>query len=645
MQNDEVDFFNMRVWSYYDSYVSNSLVSIELFNTYSNNNIGCQRVRICISKTSLILDISTVYRLIKMIKSLIINKLNDHKKKISTDQSYTDGFSVSSKKNIYLTYMWCPSSNSPCIRIMIGDKVQTILDSEKSYIPIIEFMSFYEILEQIFNNHVNSSFSNYIIYELKFLNNKKDIEISKSNNDSKISDVITQNSIIEDISDDSTENTLNVSESEKQNDFDSFLKTNRDSFKLDIDLDKIKQVEEVQKKTERNIIYKSKFIDDVLKNDFKNLEDIITNCVNSKLPFDSFVDTIRRLSSIDLYKYFEQKDINSLNYIITRNIKTNVLLYIQKKIKLPNATIPIIVKNSVDDKDIIDIMFQLFLTYVYITKVRTLLKEKVTSDSDNEDFFAYSLKTITSPIVFSFLLNVDKEIFKNTLISLYNNNVSNKFYDNFESKLKKFGISNFEMTSDYIIQQAERIYDTALKMKDKLEIQNFFNNKIMVLNYNDFCNNELTLDSIYKLCELDWCYISCGNKIDDQKLTIKSYEDIPLTILNKYGLHDKKYDNSILVRYFTEKISRFKDLEQIKKINNNIYDVLDDIDIMSYPENALKAIYFWDKNKLPKNIKYTDFVKMIDDSSLSSSSLISMILDKNDITDDTFYNSYLVSVM
>lgn len=655
MDEGTVDFFNLPIWSYYDSYVSNKIAYLELFNTYSENRIGYQKLKIGVSTNSVNLDISTVYRLSKKIRSLIINKLNDHKAKITQNQKYTDGFSLEAKKNIYITYLWCSSSNSPCIRLMIGEKTQTILDSDKVYIPIVEFMSFYEMLEQVFANHVNSSFQNYIIYQLKFLNNKT--EKSEIIQEKIINNVLSDETIskpknkepevIDKIDLDSgEEKEIEVKESEKQNDFDSFLKNNRDSFELDIG--DIKLTEELQKKTERSIEYHSKFVKDVLKNDFKNLEVLITNCVNSKLPFDSFVDSVKRNSGVDLVGGFNKKDINALNYIITRNIKHNVSLYLQKKIKLPNSTIPIVLDNNTkNDCDLTDIMYQLFISYIYLTKVRTLLKEKVTQDADNEDFFAYSLKTITSPIVFSFLMNVEREIFKNMIIKIYQNNHDDGFYTNFENKIKKYGVSikNVLMTDKFIEEQALRIYDTANKIKDKLKIENFFNNKILVLSYKDFQNNDFSNEDIYQLCELDWCYILCGNKIDDKKLTISSYDKIPLDVLKKYGLNNQKHDNNILVRYISEKYPRFEDLEQIKKINNNVYDILDNINIMNYPENVLKALYFWDFNKLPKNINYVDFVKLIDNSSLTSNMLITMILDKTYEKDDSFYNSYLVSTI
>lgn len=647
VDDSNVSYFGMRVWNYYDSFVSNNSIYIELFNTFSNDNMSAQKIKIGVGKNSVFLDISAVYRLIRMIKSIIIGRLNDHKTKVTQDQSYTDGFSLEAKKNIYITYMWCPSTNSPCIRVIVGEKIQTVLESDKGYIPIVEFLSFYEILNQIFNNHVSSSFNNYIWYQLKFLNdeykkNREDLK-KRSEDIVKVIDTMTETKKIKEPE---KEEIINIDKDKEikknQNEFDSFLKDNRDSF--DLDLGDFSLKEEVQKKTEKSIVYESKFLKSTLKNDFENLEIVITNCVNSNLPFDSFVQSVKLNSNIDLYDGFSKCDINSLNYIINRSIKTNINLYIQKKIKLPSATIPIIVDNNRCDEDTTDMMYQLFLSYVYIGKIRTLLKEKFDDTHDNKDLFAYALKTITSPIVFSFLLKVDREVFKNSIIRLYRNNLDNGFYKNYEDKLKKFGITSFILSDDYLKDQALRIYDTATKVRDKLQIKNFFNNKILVLKYDDFVGNDIDLNSVYKLCELDWNYLNNGGAIDNSKLAINSYDDIPLSILNKYGINNQKYDNSILIKYFDLNLPKFFDLEQIKRINNSVYDILDNIDITNYPEKALKAIYFWDMKKLPKGLTYNQFCNMIDKSSLTSNMLISMILEnKNNDYDQTFLNSYIVA--
>ena len=85
------------------------------------------------------------------------------------------------------------------------------------------------------------------------------------------------------------------------------------------------------------------------------------------------------------------------------------------------------------------------------------------------------------------------------------------------------------------------------------------------------------------------------------------------------------------------------DSNGVWNVNVNVYDILDEIDIIDYPQNALRALYFWNIDTLPKNLNYNQFVKMIEDSNLTSNMLISMILNKNNVTDPSFYNSYLVA--
>lgn len=300
-------------------------------------------------------------------------------------------------------------------------------------------------------------------------------------------------------------------------------------------------------------------------------------------------------------------------------------------------------KNSVSDQDVNDIMYQLLLSYIYMSKVTTLLNEKLNNAADNKNLFCYSLKTITSPIVFSYILGINKDIFLSSIVRIYRNNRDNGFYKNFESEIKKLVGVELDMNTDYVTEQVNRIYDSTEKMKDKLKIDKFFTLPFIKLAYKDFLDNKsLTIEDTYKICEIDWSFVNT-NKVDLSRTGINSYDTIPLSILMKYGLTEKKYDNSVIVRYFDEKFSDLNISEQIKKINTNVYDILDSIEITEYPVLALRALYFWDISRLPKNINYTSFVKMVEDSDLDKPMLISMILDKRSVTDDTFYNSFLVA--
>ena len=632
--SDDVIYYSCRYWTYYDNDVSSNEISLELFNNTTNGFLSSPRIKLTIRNrngySNVLFGSSELFRFSQMCKSYIVDKWNKHKEEFGENRSYTDGFFVNVKKNVYVTYMQCPTTSSACIRIMIGEREQSILDSEKVYIQLPEFISFYQIINQIFNNYISICNNSYIFNEfreikenqkmlqtkidsLMFLNNKKESESIQ---------IETKK------------------ESELQNEFSNFIKEKRDTFDLDIDLESDNNI---QKKTETAIKYTSDFADKVLNKDFLNLEKLIINCINSDLPFDSFRNCVLSTCGIDLYNGFSNKDINALNYLICRNLKYNVNNYIQNKVKLPGSTIPILVDNNSTDLKINDVMYQLLISYIYISKVKIQLNEKINNNADNKDLFSYSLKTITSPIVFSFVLKIKKEIFLENISRIYRYNRENNFYSNFETQIKKLTGVDISMNNEHLMTQVDRIYTTASQLKDKLSIGKFFNLPFLSLKYDDFLNHtELNLDDVFKICQLDWCFYNFKT-IDTSKLKIKSYDTIPMDILSKYNLTSKKYDNSIIVRYFKDNFSSLNNMEQINKINVNVYDILDEIDIIDYPQNALRALYFWNIDTLPKNLNYNQFVKMIEDSNLTSNMLISMILNKNNVTDPSFYNSYLVA--
>ena len=134
------------------------------------------------------------------------------------------------------------------------------------------------------------------------------------------------------------------------------------------------------------------------------------------------------------------------------------------------------------------------------------------------------------------------------------------------------------------------------------------------------------------------------NKMDKLFDKIKSTKDIPIEILNKYGLENKKFNNEILIKFIKTVDPNFKDIEQIRNINKNVHDILDNILIQNYPTLILRALYFWDVEKLPNNITYDMFSRLIYDSNLDNTSLLSMILDDNYKFDSDFYNSLSLNI-
>lgn len=657
---DEAIYYNgATLWSYWDSSVTSNTLNFNFYTYQSNTQVKLQEPKfkfVIYSKSSNSISFTLtnceLYKYYYTLKKKILDSLNNHVANINKDKTYTDGFVFKTRNNnnIYTTILYNELLDSSCIRFMIGEKEKSILDTDKIYIPLIEFNSLYLTLIKSFDNYCLMSqqlmmldtFKKYTeTFESKMLEIDSVLHniVNKPNNTNNITAAHGFDNIsFDDSNDINTENkqlpTLEVESehildneeniSENQNNFDNFLKDNRDGFELDLPPE---QSDEAKAKTQKEIVHENFFPVMLLKNDFSNLDKIILNCVNSELPLDSFVNTVYSTCNIDLYDNISEKDKYAINYIVTKNIKNKINALITKKIELPNSIIPMIVEDDKCDQNKIDCVTFLLLAYIYLSKIKNDLAG-IINPQLNKSLISYCLKTITSPFVFTHILNIKQEILITCVVRLFielnKNGFFKKYLDDIYDKTK----IKVEFTKEYLSEQLSKIYENIQKLKDKLSVSNFFKKESKILIYEDLDNlKKYKCDIINKII-----------KIENNK-DVTSTDDIPLEILKKYGINDLKYDNNILIKYIKSKHKDFKDIEQIKNINVSIRDIIDKIDINSYPLDVLKALYFWNVNTLPKNITYDIFNKMVEDSNLTESELISMIFHDNYKVDTDFYKS------
>ena len=671
----EVLFYGMTLWNYYDNTMSSNSLNFDYYTFDKDDRLASPRFKISIigkavQGAKLALSNCELYKFSYQLKSKMLKNIKTLIDKVKTDQGYTEGFVFHGyKKNIYVTGMWSSVSNEPVIRFMIAEKEQTVLESDKVYIPIVEFFSFCEILNQAFNGYLNlcasvaqenslkklydmleqKSFdveipkievpvagSNSVLMESKPVNVEPE-KVLELDTDIKV-DEKSEKVVTEPVSSEIVEN---------QSSFDSFLKENRDNFSLDLPGETDTRIEtrpdEGSKKTSELDNIPSKFIQKLCEGDLTKLEELITNVCNQELPFDSFIEQIKTATGIDFRTSISSKDYIALNYAITRNLKFNINQLLEKQVRLPASIAPVVVTSNDRTDDKVDVMYQLLLLYIYISKVRTALSDKTKNSLDNKEFFAYVLKTISNPLVFTYLHDTPVDVIKSEVIRRYFDLKKEGFFDQFHTVIKtKIPGAEFSISEDEINESIDKIMTNVTKFKDKLNPGVLFNSSYMKLSYSDIQDNDFTLDSLKKIICFDWSLFKYG-KVDVTSLNIVSTDDIPVSILRLYGINTVKFDNTILLKYFKDNYKNFSDLEKIKKINRNVYDILDDIDLEKYDDNQLKALYFWDTEELPKTLTAIQFKQLIEKSSLERSQLLSMIINRNKVVDPTFFNSFLVS--
>jgi len=673
----EIEFYGNNLWSYYDNIVSSNALNFDYYGYDKEKKISAPKFKLSINgKTAnknakLCFDSCSLYKFSYQIKSNILNHVKNDIEKFKTDQKWSHGFCYNGfKKNIYVTTMWNDLSNSPVVRFMIGEKERTILDSDKVYVPFVEFFSLAEILNQSFNNYVHlcsiSALESNIVRLQKVTDNL--VTETQSNSELPIlGDMIADNKPLETLNIQISGNQSPVNKVEaviekddatdvvelaevnagkdsivNQNDFDSFLTENRDSFQIDYGPEKVDYESKDRNLKDELVVKGSKFIDKLCNGDFTILEQIIFNASNEDLPFNSFVESVKQFTDIDFKDGISESDYLSLNYVISNNIKYNINRLLEKKVKLPSSITPIIVKNNKTDNDKIDTMYYLLLFYIYLSKIKNILNEKSSNSLDNKEYFSYVIKTISNPLVFSYFPDIAEEVIKVETIKRFRILRNNDFFKNFENGIiEKLKINKIGIIEEDIEDNITKIYSNVVKFKDKLGVQTAFNNKIMKVPYNTLVSSGITIKNLHKLIHFDSSFIKYG-KIND-KVDLKSYDDIPVNILKIYNIKTTKFDNTIIIKYFTDNIKNFNDLEKIKKINKNVYDIIDQIDITKYDDNSLKALYFWNVDQLPKDLTYFKFKLMVENSNLDRSELISMILNRTVQIDPDFYNSFLIS--
>lgn len=673
MCKESVFYSGSTAWTYWDNSVSSNSLCVDFFTyqTAEQSRLQTPKIKFVIysqssTSSSVTMFNSELYRYTYNLKKIITDKLNEHISHIKTNKNYTDGFTqVTNRNNLYTTIMYNELLDAPCIRVMIGEKEQSVLDSDKVYIPIPEYISLHLTLNKLFDNYCLMSQKVSILDYIKKVEEKYDKglldlndridrlsdsirDIGISPRQTAVQSVPESNSednitlpVLDEISlDDSESNVESEQEDTENKAFDSFLTDKYDSIELDLP----KETEKNEEKTQKEIVQENFFQKKILKDNFKNLELIILNCVNSRIPLDAFVNTIYSETGIDMYKGISNIDRYSINYILSQDIKYNINNYINNKKNLSNGINPIILDNTdkTNIQDRIDCAYFLLLASIYLNKIKTDLNS-ISDEKINKNLFTYCFKTITSPFVLTYTLDISRDILIESVIRLYNKLRAEKFFDEFESEIYNNTKIKVDLNVQHIKDSINRVYDTALKFKDKLIVETSFNSKYMLLTYNDIklittdykpdiINRLLIIEGYYWNKNIEKCY----------KEVLKSTDGLPKEILSKFGIGKSKYNNEILVRYIKEKYPDFSDLEQIKNINVNIYDILDNIDITNYPLDILKALYFWNVDSLPKNITYEIFKKNIEDSHLQQSELLSLIYDNKYKLDNTFYNALLI---
>jgi len=731
MSDDKI-YFNQCIWQYNDKQISNSFLNVEKFSIQDSWNVTPLKLKFSISPfnsrngESIYLTHQDVFQL--------NHKIKQHEKQLSSifkdvngDPKKQVNITAKLKKNVIITFLNRVEYGGCCVRLIISDKNDGYLDSEKVYMPTWDFLSLIMILGEFSRSYLSSSdnmmntmylkslneniqnlndkVSGYFseamqLYKAKCLLASQQARMSggmtfsassepftpdeisaPSSVMSPSSDEIIKESDDYDIFGDGATDTHNApvtaipdnttagveeddfdysmkpaeveipvsddnsEEQVLQNQMDDFIKTESPKIDLGIQLE-----DRVIPDTTEAIIPSSQFTRDVLKNDVTNLEMYVTNLVNDELPFLKLNDIIKSKLNFNPLDGIAQSDINSVNYLISHYLKHSLKKCLEEQVDFPSNVSPMLFSNIKLSKDSLSLMYDLFIYFIYYTQLRNMLKEKDFNPINNRDFMCFSFKTIASPLAISGFNQIDETTLLTEISNRYGHYRESGVFDKLRAEIKSKYSCEFDLPADAMKTEASRIYKAIKANYDKLTIEYSFTKYSMLnlkLNYNDFKENSFQDEQIKKIIAVEFNYRKNGKTVYEE-IEYKKFDDIPSSILEKFDIKDKKYDNTNLKRYVKEIL---KDNEELQKLSLQIVDKVNysyrdlrnvKVDFTVIPVEILRAIFLWDIDRDEKiTINYLHFREIVQKCSLTIDMIISLLTNIQDVIDVNFVNSFI----
>jgi len=684
MDSDPV-YFNQPLWGSYDKLISSNLLNAEkvlIKDKWGNSPL---KIRISIVNYSnkinnyIFLTHQDIFLFLLKFKKIESN-INTIIKDINSDFNKQVVISIKNKKNFVVTFLNRTEYDGVCVRLVISEKNVDFLDSEKFYLSINEFLSLVVILGQIRNNflttsdsmvlfssvielnqnmmNIDSKISSYYIEQkeqLKLMlsgskNLKNDIEqeipeidlygssdtqIEQLPSDTQIEQLPSDTQIEQLPSDTQIEQLpSSFNETQVHNEMNDYISSSRDDIKIDIS-----DVVEKPPVTVNPELYC--FTNDFLSDDLTNLEMYVMNCINDDLPVRKLLELIKEKSNID----FQIPDhlLNSVDYLSTIFIKNSIRNNLEFKKQIPSSVAPIVIDYELDkSQKILSVIFDFYLYCCYYTCVRNILKDKNYNVIANKELFVFSFKSIVSTLIFSFIKDFDKSVLVNEISSRYSKYKNSGVFNSVEDQIKTQNSVNIDISYSSIKEECERIYDVICTHRDSLVLDSSFKNRKSILNFDDFKNNKFTKEQIKKLLTIEF------DKRDNKEIKLESYDDLPINILMKYGIEEKKFDTTNLKRYVKEK---YKDDEKIQKSSFSLFELMNEsykdlkdvsFDYSLLPEDILKLVLLWDLKKDYKmSTNYLYLLDQVNNSTLTKDMVISMLLNISKAENPEFFNSFL----
>jgi hypothetical protein len=632
MENDKT-YYELKLWENRDSLITTNNIRISINSYKDNYGLSFLSLGVFVSnyKSRLNMNYNMDHQKINIYLTKFKSIFNgtDKLRQDLTNTKTTKSFIVQDFRKLVTTFVYRVEYNDVCVKISIGESNRDLIDSESSFMNLDDYISFVKVLENFRERFLETSilFSNNIL--LTDLNNKINTFDNMYNMNEKINhtnDSVSVNSIDKQFKNNNSSSSS--SENEKlNNELTDFLDKNTNTMDIGLKTTEKQYVPVIEK------ISDDIFTDKILNNNVLKLETELINCLNTPLPLQKFIDRIEKESGKSLKLNGE---MSAIQFLTTCFIKFYVNNHLEEKQKLPSKTIPIFFKANKKEPINISLMYDLFVYFCYYSILSSSLSEKDYNTLNNRSLYAFILKSLSAPLIFSFFHSIEKEIIISTTLNKYTEYYKKGVFKELEDKIYVLYKFKPEINSESMKIEIIKNLESIIKIQDKYSIQLVYNNilskKIISLPFNLFIDSSFTQEQIIKLTVLDF-YFTKKNKIDLQQIekcqNIKDFTDMSDKILNFFNVSCKA-DCTNLIRYVTQTFKDHKDLpyflEICKAVNKNYRDLKNkNIEFVNLPEQLLKALYLWDidqDEKIKTNFIY--YNSLINNSTLNHSMLVSM---------------------
>jgi hypothetical protein len=666
----ESKFYGQTLWQFFDKQISSTNFQLDYFVVKDEKSgISIPRLKMSIGPWGQPTNVSFLYQdvftFLYQFKQ-VQNEFAKICKEISADINVKRNFQCKLKKNIIITFLNRQEYGGVCVRVIITDRTDDYLESEKVYLPVLDFLSLLKVMTDyrdnylsfvsnipsyIFLSEINEKISNldskisYFYSDIKFLLQAGNKLEDQNKRITSNPNVLTEYSPFS--GSNSPSSCTAVGEEKILHDeLDTFIDTNRDKYPIGDAIE-----ERPKADVSQAVVTKATFTSELLKNDILNLEMYVLNAVNDDLPFSKFISLIQSKLSFDPLAGISQINKVALNYVVSSYIKFYVKDNIENKRKLPPNVSPVILDDFLVTNESLSVMYDLLLYFIYYTQLKNVIEDKDHNPYQNREFVCFCLKSLGSPLVFSLTVQSDE----GTLVSEIRNRLRKYkeagVFHNLENQIKdKYGIL-FDLNEETVINEVKRVYNAVKAGRERMLLSTIFKKfDILTLKYEDFIKNNFQDEQIKKLLAIEF-NIRQNKTLNFDKLPFKGIDDLPAEILEHFGIGQKKYDNTNLLRYVKDAC---KDSgEQVIKLAMEIVSCVNEshrdlrgknFDYILLPEDALKAIFLWDLDRDKKmSINFMHFRDTVQASSLTKDMVISFLNNIQDTIDADVLGQFLAA--